>query len=208
MDISYLRVSTSGQKVDSQRTAIEGALGRRPDKEFADEGISGRTMRREGLDRCLDALRPDDTLWIYSLSRLGRSSIAIMRLVAELTTPVEQGGRGVTLRSVTEAIDTSTPSGRAFVGILSVLHALEAETLSERTRDGLEAARRQGRVGGRRPSLTPRQKKQALALYETGERPIDVGETMGVSERTVWRAIRDARATREKVHGTMEAMPV
>lgn len=208
MRISYLRVSTADQTLASQRLAIEKALGEKPEREFVDEGISGRVMQREGLDACLNAAREHDELVVYSLSRLGRSSAEVIRLVQELTRPVEQGGRGIILRSVTEALDSSTPTGRAFIGILAVVFEMEAELTRERTLAGLAAARRAGRVGGRKPSLTPRQKKQALSLYEqAGERPIDIAETLNVSERTVWRAIRDARATREKVHGK-ETMPV
>lgn len=205
MRISYLRVSTSDQSIASQRLAIEKALGDKPEREFVDEGVSGRVMQREGLDACLNAVREHDELLVYSLSRLGRSSAEVIRLVQDLTRPVEQGGRGVILRSITEALDSSTPTGRAFIGILAVVFEMEAELTRERTLAGLAAARRAGRVGGRKPSLTPRQKKQALTLYEQGERPIDIAETLGVSERTVWRAIRDARATRDKVHGKKEA---
>lgn len=209
MRISYLRVSTADQTLASQRLAIEKALGEAPEREFVDEGVSGRVMQREGLDACLNALREGDELVVYSLSRLGRSSAEVIRLVQDLTDPVEKGGRGVLLRSVTESLDTSTPTGRAFLGLLAVIYALETELIRERTLAGLAAARAKGRVGGRKPSLTPRQKKQALSLYEqAGERPIDIAETLGVSERTVWRAIRDARATRDKVHGKKEGMPV
>lgn len=208
MRIAYLRVSTADQTLASQRLAIEKTLGEAPEREFVDEGVSGRVMQREGLDACLNALRAGDELVVYSLSRLGRSSAEVIRLVQDLTRPVEQGGRGIILRSVTEALDSSTPTGRAFIGILAVVFEMEAELTRERTLAGLAAARRAGRVGGRKPSLTPRQKKQALTLYEQGERPIDIAETMSVSERTVWRAIRDARATREKVHGKTEVMPV
>lgn len=209
MRISYLRVSTADQTLASQRLAIEQVLGEAPEREFVDEGVSGRVMQREGLDACLNALREGDELVVYSLSRLGRSSAEVIRLVQDLTDPVEKGGRGVLLRSVTESLDTSTPTGRAFLGLLAVIYALETELIRERTLAGLAAARAKGRVGGRKPSLTPRQKKQALSLYEqAGERPIDIAETLGVSERTVWRAIRDARATRDKVHGKKEGMPV
>lgn len=208
MRISYLRVSTADQTLASQRLAIEKALGEKPERQFIDEGVSGRVMQREGLDACLSALRAGDELVVYSLSRLGRSSAEVIRLVQDLTRPTSQGGRGIVLRSVTEALDSSTPTGRAFIGILAVVFEMEAELTRERTLAGLAAARRAGRVGGRKPSLTPRQKKQALTLYEQGERPIDIADTLQVSERTVWRAIRDARATRAKVHGTKEAMPV
>lgn len=202
MRISYLRVSTADQSIASQRLAIEKALGEAPEREFVDEGVSGRVMQREGLDACLNALREHDSLHVYSLSRLGRSSAEVIRLVQDLTRPVSQGGRGIVLRSVTEALDSSTPTGRAFIGILAVVFEMEAELTRERTLAGLAAARAKGRIGGRKPSLSPRQKRQALSLYEqAGERPIDIADTLGVSERTVWRAIRDARATRERVHG-------
>src|SRR5690606_10032314 len=89
MRIAYLRVSTADQSIASQRLAIEKALGEKPEREFVDEGISGRVMQREGLDACLNALRGGDELVVYSLSRLGRSSAEVIRLVQDLTRPVE-----------------------------------------------------------------------------------------------------------------------
>lgn len=194
-------MSTADQSIASQRLVIEKALGEAAEREFVDEGVSGRVMQREGLDACLNALRAGDELVVYRLSRLGRSSAEVIRLVQDLTRPVRQGGRGIILRSVTEALDSSTPTGRAFIGILAVVFEMEAEPTRERTLAGLAAARAKGRGGGRKPSLTPPQKRQALSLYGAGERPIDIADTMSVSEPTVWRAIRDVRATRERVHG-------
>lgn len=201
MEIAYLRVSTSDQSVASQRAAVEKTLGHEPDREYIDEGVSGRVMQRAGLDACLDALRPGDTLVIYSLSRLGRSAAAIIRLVQELTAPAEQGGRGVTLRSVTESLDSSTPTGRAFIGVMAVINELQAEIIRESTRAGLESARARGRVGGAKKRLTPAQARSILRAYEAGERMPDIAEEYAISIRSAWRYLAQAKASRAKVQG-------
>jgi DNA invertase Pin-like site-specific DNA recombinase len=194
LEVQYLRVSTkTGQTTTSQSVAIAKAAGHAITCTYADEGVSGRKMTRPEFDRMLDALCQFDVLWVYSLSRIGRSAVEVISLIRHLTTPVADGGRGVTIRSVTEAVDSSTPSGRAFVGVLAILAELEADLTRERVLAGLEAARAAGRVGGRRPILTTAQQRQALRLYEAGERPVDIADTLKCGERTVWRAIAAQR---------------
>jgi DNA invertase Pin-like site-specific DNA recombinase len=194
LEVQYLRVSTkTGQTTTSQSVAIAKAAGHAIEATFADEGVSGRRMTRPEFDKMLDTVREGDVVWCYSLSRIGRSAVEVISLIRHLTMPVADGGRGVTIRSVTEAVDSSTPSGRAFVGVLAVLAELEADLTRERVLAGLEAARAMGRVGGRRPVLSAAQQRQALLLYEAGERPVDIADSHGCGERTIWRAIAAQR---------------
>lgn len=197
LTVAYLRVSVAGQSngLESQLAAIKKALGGDPDRVYSDEW-TGRSMERPGLTRMLDALRPGDTLVTYSLSRLGRSALDTVGTVQRLAES------GVTVRSVTESIDTSTPAGRAFLAITLVIAQMERELIVERTQAGLLAARARGRVGGAKKRLTPAQARSILRAYEAGERMPDIAEEHGISIRSAWRYLAQARASRAKVQGT------
>lgn len=196
LTVAYLRVSVAGQSngLESQLAAIKKALGGAPDRTYSDEW-SGRSMDRPGLGRMLDALRPGDTLIVYSLSRLGRSALDTLGTVQRLA------DSGVIIRSVTESIDTSTPAGRAFLAITLVIAQMERELIVERTQVGLLAARAKGRVGGAKPRLTHAQARSLLRLYEGGDRVPDLADQFGVSVRSAWRYIAAAKASRAKVQG-------
>ncbi|EIF0795646.1 recombinase family protein, partial [Escherichia coli] len=96
------------------------------------------------------------------LDRLGRSMRHLVVLVEELRE------RGINFRSLTDSIDTSTPMGRFFFHVMGALAEMERELIVERTKAGLEAARAQGRIGGRRPKLSPEQWAQAGRLITSG----------------------------------------
>lgn len=194
--VAYLRVSVAGQSngLESQLAAIKKSLGGDPDRVYSDEW-SGRSMDRPGLGRMLDALRPGDTLIVYSLSRLGRSALDTLGTVQRLA------DTGVIVRSVTESIDTSTPAGRAFLAITLVIAQMERELIVERTQAGLAAARAKGRVGGAKKRLTPAQARSILRAYEAGERMPDIAEEHGLSVRSCWRYLSQAKASRAKAQG-------
>lgn len=196
LTVAYLRVSVAGQSngLESQLAAIKKALGGEPDRTYSDEW-SGRSMDRPGLVRMLEALRPGDTLVVYSLSRLGRSALDTVGTVQRLA------DSGVIVRSVTESIDTSTPAGRAFLAITLVIAQMERELIVERTQAGLVAARAKGRVGGAKPRLTPAQARSIARAYEAGERMPDIADEYGISVRSAWRYLAQARAAHAKVHG-------
>ena len=116
---------------------------------FKDEAYRARTTKRPALARCLKTLQPGDTLIVWKLDRLGRS---LRDLIPCSTTSSE---RGVKFRSLTEAIDTETPTGRAMWQMIGVLAELERSLITERTRAGVKAAQRRGVKFGRKPKLTP-----------------------------------------------------
>ncbi|HBL8043388.1 TPA: recombinase family protein [Escherichia coli] len=158
MLIGYARVSTGDQNLDLQKNALI-----RAECELVFEDMaSGKNARRPGLKRALRRLRPGDVLVVWKLDRLGRSVRDLITLVSELQ------ARGVNFRSLTDSIDTSTPAGRFFFHVMSALAEMERELIVERTKAGLEAARAQGRIGGRRPKLTPEQWAQAGRLIASG----------------------------------------
>ena len=158
MLIGYVRVSTNDQNTALQRDALE----RSGCELIFEDKMSGRTAERPGLKKLLKRLSPEDTLVVWKLDRLGRSMRNLVILVEELKQ------RSVNFRSLTDSIDTSTPMGRFFFHVMGALAEMERELIVERTRAGLVAARAQGRIGGRRPKLTPEQCAQAGRLIAAG----------------------------------------
>ncbi len=179
MQIGYARVSTLEQNLDLQRDA----LGQAGCEEIIEEAGSGSHRNRPGLARVLDKLRKGDTLVVWKLDRLGRQVRDLVEMVGELEK------RGVHLRSCTDAIDTSTPAGRFFFHVMASLAQMERELLIERTRAGLQAAKDQGRVGGRRRKMTPSKLEAARKLLDSGVAPRDVALNLGVSIPTLYRWI-------------------
>ena len=179
MLIGYARVSTHDQNLDLQTAALQSAVCER----IFDDKLSGTRRDRPGLERALDLLREGDTLVVWKLDRLGRSVKDLVELVGELEK------RGVHFRSLTDAIDTSTPAGRFFFHVMASLAQMERELLIERTQAGLEAAKVAGRVGGRKPKMTPAKLKAAQQLLDAGVPPKDVAANLGISVPTLYRWI-------------------
>ena len=177
MLIGYARVSTQDQNLELQREALTKAGCER----IFEDRASGSHTDREGLARAMDMLRSGDTLVVWKLDRLGRSVKQLVDLVGELQQ------RGVQFKSLTDAIDTSTPSGRFFFHVMASLAEMERELIVERTRAGLEAARKLGRKGGRRPKMTAGKIESARRLLETGMPAKDVARSLGVSVPTLYR---------------------
>lgn len=177
--IGYARVSTVGQNLNAQIEALEQAGCERI---FSDQ-ISGATASRPGLDEALAYAREGDTLVVWKLDRLGRS----MKHMIELASNLEK--RGINLRSLTDGIDTTGAAGRFFFHVMAALAAMERDLMLERTQAGLDAARRRGRVGGRRRKMTDRKVKSAKQLLAAGNPPKDVAASLGVSVATLYRHV-------------------
>lgn len=96
---------------------------------------------------------------------------------------------GIQFKSLTDSIDTATPSGRFFFHVMASLAEMERELIAERTRAGLEAARQRGRKGGRRRKMTDSKLKSARELLATGTPPADVARDLGISVPTLYRWI-------------------
>lgn len=184
MKIGYARVSTHDQNLDLQMDALKKA----GCESIREDRISGSRRERPGLNRALEDLREGDTLVVWKLDRLGRSVKDLVELVGDLEK------RGVHFQSITDAIDTSTPAGRFFFHVMASLAQMERELLIERTRAGLDAARTQGRVGGRKAKMTPSKIKAAQQLLDSGVLPKDVAQNLGVSIPTLYRWIPASRA--------------
>ena len=139
--IGYARVSTDDQHLALQLDAIKKSDCERV---FTDKA-SGARLVRPGLDDALSHLRAGDTRVVWKLDRLGRS---VKGLLVDLVNALE--AREVHFRSLTDGIDTKTLAGRFFFHIMASLAQMERELIVERTRAGLAAARKLGRVGGRK----------------------------------------------------------
>lgn len=149
--VGYARVSTADQDPAAQIRALEEAGCHRV---FTDHA-SGTRGYRPQLDAALDYLRPGDTLIVWRLDRLGRSLPHLIELVEKLAT------QGAEFRSLTEAIDTSTPTGRLLFHVAGAFSQFERDLISERTKVGLAEAAARGRHGGR-PRVITDEKRQAL----------------------------------------------
>ena len=179
MLIGYARASTRDQNLEMQQEALAKAGCSRI---FTDQ-ISGSRAERPGLKQTLEILRENDTLVVWKLDRLGRSVKQLADLIGDLSK------RGVQFRSLTDSIDTGTPSGRFFFHVMASLAEMERELITERTRMGLEVARRLGRKGGRKRSMTDSKIESAKKLLANGVPPRDVARNLGVSIPTLYRWI-------------------
>ena len=179
MKIGYCRVSTDDQNPDLQLSALKRAGCR---KIFTDKA-TGTHIKRPELAKCLKALKAGDTLIVWKLDRLGRSLHDLIGLLDDLKT------RGVAFRSVTESIDTATPTGRAMWQMVGILAELERSLIQERTKAGRAAAKARGVKMGRKPLLSTQQVAHARKLLNQGEHHNTVARSLGVSRRTLYRAL-------------------
>jgi DNA invertase Pin-like site-specific DNA recombinase len=183
MLIGYARVSTGEQNLSLQRSALEAAG---CDQVFEDRGVSGTALKRPALEEAMRAVGPGDVLTVWKLDRLGRSLPHLLQLVDRLK------GQGAGFRSLTEAMDTTTPGGELIFHVMAALAQFERSLIVERTRAGMQAARERGRRPGRKPKLTPEQLKHARELLEGESRrsPGEVAKLFNVDRSTLWRALR------------------
>ena len=179
MLIGYVRVSTQDQNLELQREALVKA----DCQKIFEDKVSGSRAERPGLNKALELLCEGDTLVVWKLDRLGRSVKHLVDLIAALAR------QGVQFKSLTDAIDTGTPSGRFFFHVMASLAQMERELTVERTRAGLEVARRLGRTGGRRRRMTDSKIVSAKKLLANGIPPRDVAKDLGVSVPTLYRWI-------------------
>ena len=186
MLIGYARVSTEDQKLDLQRDALALVGCHR----VFEDRASGARADRPGLAAALSHLRRGDTLVVWRLDRLGRTTHQLVNLLEQF----EQDG--VRLRSLQDGIDPSSVMGKAMLQIGAVFAEMERNLLRERTKAGLAAARARGRLGGRKPRLSAdgldtARRLMADPMLSMGE----VASRLGVGRTTLYRALsRAARA--------------
>ena len=177
MRIGYARVSTAEQSLALQLDALRDAGCERVFTEHA----SAVHTPRLGLNEARSYLRSGDVLVVWKLDRLGRSVKGLVDLVGALA------AEGVQFQSLTDGIDTTTPHGRFFFHLMASLAQMERELIGERTKAGLEAARKRGRMGGRKRRMTPSKIASAQQLLRGGRPPREVAHNLGVSVPTLYR---------------------
>lgn len=179
MLIGYARVSTPDQNPAHQIDALKRAGV--DEREIHVDVASGAKASRPAFDLVMRLLRTGDTLVFTNLDRVGRSMLHLVQLGAELRE------RGVGIHAIEQGLDTSTPEGRAQFGMFAVFAEYQREQIVANTRDGLAAARARGRVGGRRPRLSPDQAKTAQQLYDGREMTVQqIADILGVPRTTVY----------------------
>ena len=182
MLIGYARVSTDDQNRDLQRDALQRAgCGR-----IFEEKESGRAgTKRPALEAALAYLRPEDQLVVWKVDRLGRSLREMLETAHKLQ------AQGVKLRSLTEAVDTETPTGRLMFNFLGTIAEYFLDLNRERTLEGLKAAAARGRKGGRRRKLSEEDLAMARALLKDPSIPVaQIAKRLGVSRATFTRTFR------------------
>jgi DNA invertase Pin-like site-specific DNA recombinase len=184
MKYGYARVSADEQNPAMQLAALKKAGCA---KLFKDE-VTGAHVNRPALTRCLKTLQTGDTLIVWKLDRLGRS----LRDLITMLDGFKQGG--IKFQSLTEAIDTETPTGRAMWQMIGVLAELERSLITERTRAGVKAAQRRGVKFGRKAKLTPDRLTHARTLINQGKTPTQVAKILDVSRATLYRALQREEA--------------
>lgn len=179
MLVGYMRVSSADdrQSVDLQRDALVAAGV--DERHLHTDKASGARDDRPGLKACLDYLKAGDTLVVWKLDRLGRSLPHLLGIVTDLK------ARGIAFRSLTEAMDTTTPHGEFLFSVFGALAQYERALTRERVVAGLAAAKRRGRRGGRPPVIDPEQVEQITAALDGGATKASVCRTFKVARSTL-----------------------
>lgn len=195
MLIGYARVSADDQDTAAQVAALK-AVG--CERIFREKASGGRWDRPE-LHRLLDQLRKGDVLVVWKRDRLYRSLRDVLTIMERL------GESKAGFRSLTEAVDTTTPAGRIMMQMVGAFAEFERSMLRERTKAGLDVAREEGRIGGRRPKLSSQQQSEIRKMVSRGEgTAADAARLFKVHSATVSRLMARAappprkRASRAK----------
>lgn len=178
--IGYARVSTLDQDPALQLDALDAAGCIR----VFDDRASGARADRPGLRQALDYVRYGDVLVVWKLDRLGRSLPHLIETVATLEK------RGVGFRSLTEAIDTTTPGGRLVFHLFGALGQFERDLIQERTRAGLAAAAARGRKGGRKPVVNADKLERACSMIAKGLTVREAATRLKVGKTALYEALR------------------
>lgn len=181
MKFGYARVSKNDQNLDLQIDALQ-AYGV---DEIYTEKVTGKKEDRQQLNELLGKLRAGDTLVIWKLDRLGRTTKQLLALAEDFQR------RGINLVSITENFDTTTAMGKFVFHMFCALIQMERDVIAERTKAGLEAAKKRGRKGGRKPK-DRKKVEQALKMYFTNEFSIkEITDATGLSKTTIYKYVRE-----------------
>lgn len=180
--IGYARVSTAEQDTALQTDALSKADCER----IFEDTVSGAKADRPGLAAALAFLRDGDVLAVWRLDRLGRSLRHLIEVIGALE------ARGVGFRSLTENIDTTTPSGQLIFHIFGALGQFERDLIRDRTKAGLAAAAARGRKGGRKPVVTPDKLQRAREHVANGLNIREAAARLKVGKTALYSALQAA----------------
>jgi DNA invertase Pin-like site-specific DNA recombinase len=187
----YARVSTDGQTTENQLRELRAAIERNGwviAGEYVDHGISGAKGRRDRpqFDALLRGVtrKEFDVVAAWSVDRLGRSLQDLVGFLVDLQ------AKGVHLYLHQQALDTSTPSGKAMFGMLSVFAEFERAIIQERVRAGLARARTKGTILGR-PKVGAETERRIRDLTAQGVGKVKTARTLGVGVSVVQRVLGD-----------------
>jgi DNA invertase Pin-like site-specific DNA recombinase len=183
MIIGYARVSTNDQKLERQLDQ----LNKSGCEKIFQEKITGTKKMRPEFIKMFDVLRFGDILIVSDLTRLSRSTKDLIEISEKLKEI------GVELKSLKENIDTTTATGKLMFGMLAVLSQFERDIISERTKQGLEAARARGRKGGRKKKDS-KKIEMAIELYHSKKYTLkEIKEHTGVGVTTLYSYLREGK---------------
>ena len=152
---------------------------------YVDKGLSGTNRARPGLDQAIAAVRKGDTLVVPKLDRLARSVPDARHIADQLQE------KGVKLALGRTIHDPDDPMGKMFFNILATFAEFEADLIRMRTREGMAIARAKGKLRGKQPKLSEKQRRELCRMHATGEYSIgDLAEVFGVSRPTVYRTLK------------------
>jgi DNA invertase Pin-like site-specific DNA recombinase len=178
MIVGYARVSTDGQTLDAQQSALKTAGAERI---FA-EKISGAVTDRKALGKAIASLNAGDVLLVTRLDRLARSTRDLLNVLATISE------KGAGFRSIADPmIDTTSPHGKLIIAVLGAIAEFERSMILARTADGRRRAQDRGVRFGRKPKLSQFQIAEALTRRANGEALADIGRSYGVSHSTISR---------------------
>jgi len=179
MLVGYMRVSSESdrQSTDLQRDALRAAGV--DIRHLFEDRASGAKDDRSGLTNALDFVRPGDVLVVWKLDRLGRSLSHLLSIINTLKE------KQVAFRSLTEGMDTTTPSGELLFHVFGALAQYERALIKERVLAGLTAARKRGRIGGRPPAIMGEKLEAIIAALNSGMSKAAVCRNFGVKRTTL-----------------------
>lgn len=191
MKIGYARISRPDQSLDSQIDALKEA----GCVKIFSEQVSGRRANMPEFEACMSFLREGDTLVVRHIDRLNRGTLSLLKLYEELN------ARKIFLKATAQPIDTSDPTlGKLMLHILSIFAETEHDLIKERSRQGLEAARARGRIGGRIPKLDASQRAHVIDCYNSRKYTLKrISQMFNVGVTTVLRITYKDRHE-QKIH--------
>lgn len=187
--IGYARVSSAGQKLDSQIDELTKA----GCTKIFSEKISGVKESRKEWDKLIEYLRINDILVVTELSRMSRSLVHLLQIVKQLE------DKGINLVSLRENIDTTSATGRFFISVIGAIAQMEREIKAERASAGRESAKARGKTGGR-PRTDIEKLEQAKILYENSDKTAkEVCNIFGFGRRTLFNYLSQKRKIKESL---------